>query len=293
MKILVVGHSIVDRFEGAENELPKPGGVYYSALGLLSAAKPSDEIYLLTSWNEKSFQIFERVYSRVNLSLATCVESLPEVILKTSGAGEREEEYKNLSGQLDIRCVHDWNIFDGILINMITGFDISLEQLQTIRKKFNGLIYLDVHTLARGISANMKREFRPIPDASLWLKNIDVVQANENEIKTLDQSVNEMECAANICSMGPKLLIVTKGSLGAHVYFKNESEVESIFMKGEHVSTVNKVGCGDIFGAGFFYFYISTREIELSLKLANKAGAIAASSANLTEILKLDLNDQL
>ncbi|MCL6097408.1 MAG: carbohydrate kinase family protein [Bacteroidetes bacterium] len=291
MKILVIGHSIVDRFKGAENEQPKPGGVYYSALGLLSVAKPSDEIYLLTSWNEKSFQIFERVYSRVNLSLAARVESLPEVILKTSGAGEREEEYKNLSSQLDINHVHDWNIFDGILINMITGFDISLEQLQTIRKKFHGLIYFDVHTLTRGISANMKREFRPIPDASLWLKNIDVVQVNENEIKTLDQSANEMECAVNICGKGPKLLIVTKGSLGAHVYFKNESEVESIFMKSEHVNTVNKVGCGDIFGAVFFYSYISTREIELSLKLANKAGAVAASSANLTEISKLDLND--
>ena len=291
MKILVIGHSIVDRFEGAENEPLKPGGVYYSALGLLSVAKPSDEIYLLTSWNEKSFQIFERVYSKVNMSLAARVESLPEVILKTSGAGEREEEYKNLSSQLDIRCALDWNIFDGILINMITGFDISLEQLQTIRKKFHGLIYFDVHTLARGISTNMKREFRPIPDASLWLKNIDVVQVNENEIKTLDQSANEMECAANICGMGPKLLIVTKGSLGAKVYFKDGIDVESIFRKSEHVNTVNKVGCGDIFGAVFFYSYISTREIELSLKLANKAGAVAASSANLTEILKLDLND--
>ena len=291
MKILVIGHSIIDRFEGEENEQPKPGGVYYSTLGLLSVAKPSDEIYLLTSWNEKSFQIFERVYSKINLSLASRVESLPEVILKTSGAGEREEEYKNLSNQFDIQCVHDWNIFDGILINMITGFDISLEQLQTIRKKFHGLIYFDVHTLARGINANMKREFRPIPDASLWLENIDAVQVNENEIKTLDQSANEMECAANIFSMGPKLLIVTKGSRGAHVYFKNENEVESIFMKSERVNTVNKVGCGDIFGAVFFYSYISTSEIKLSLKLANKAGSIAASSANLTEISKLDLND--
>ncbi len=291
MKILVIGHSIIDRFEDVENLLPKPGGIYYSTLGLLSVAQASDEIFLLTSFNKKSFQIFEKIYSKVNLNFATHVNSLPEVILKLSGRGEREEEYKNLSGQLDMGCVHNWNIFDGILINMITGFDISLNQLQIIRKNFKGLIYFDVHTLSRGINSKMKREFRPVPDASLWLKNVDVVQANENEIKTLDRSNDERELAANVCELGPRILIITKGNSGAQLYFREKGEVNSIFVKGENVKTVNKVGCGDIFGAVFFYSYISTGNAKLSLELANKAGALAASTLNLTDFSKLELND--
>ena len=43
------------------------------------------------------------------------------MLLKTSGEGEREEIYKNLSSQLSIEEVSGWNLFDGVLINMITG----------------------------------------------------------------------------------------------------------------------------------------------------------------------------
>lgn len=291
MKILVIGQSIIDRFEGEKNKLPKPGGVYYSTLGLLSAANSSDDIYLLTSLNKKSIQLFEKLYLKVNLDFSMITESLPEVILKTAGEGERSEEYKNISGQLDIEKVNDWNSFDGILINMITGFDITLQQLQTIRKKFGGLIYLDVHTLARGVTSDMKREFRSVPDANLWMQNVDIIQANESEVKMLVQSQSESECARNILDNGPLLLIVTRGDKGAEVYYKNNDRVESVMMKSKKVGTANKVGCGDIFGAVFFYSYISTRDIIFSLNRANKAGAIAASTKNLTELSKLDLND--
>jgi hypothetical protein len=47
--------------------------------------------------------------------------------------------YKELSG------------FNGIMINMISGFDITLEQLKTIRKNFSGPVYMDVHTFSRGV----------------------------------------------------------------------------------------------------------------------------------------------
>ena len=46
----------------------------------------------------------------------------------------------------------DLNKFDGIFINMITGFDINQKQIEDVRKKFKGLIYFDVHTLSRGVS---------------------------------------------------------------------------------------------------------------------------------------------
>lgn len=291
MKILLIGHSIIDRFEGDENSLPKPGGIYYSALGLLSVLKSSDEIFLLTSWNQKSFPLFEKVYSNVNLDFAIQVQSLPEVILKTSGEGEREEEYKNLSIKLENKQIIDWNVFDGILVNMITGSDISLDQLQMMKRNFKGLIYFDVHTLSRGIDSNMQRKFRPILNASLWLKNVNIVQANENEVRTLDGSIDEEKCALNICNQGPEVLVITKGNAGAQLYSKFGNNMNSIFVKGEKVKSVNKVGCGDIFGAIFFYSYISTGNLAFSLERANKAGAVAASTANLTELSKMNLND--
>ncbi|MEW6701160.1 MAG: carbohydrate kinase family protein [Bacteroidota bacterium] len=291
MKILLIGHSIIDHFEEVGNKIPKPGGVFYSSLGILSVSNACDGIFLLTSWNENSFYLFEKVYSKVDLRFAVKVDAMPEVFLKTSGEKEREEIYKNLSTQLSIKQINNWNQFDGILINMITGFDISLEQLKTIRKKFSGIIYFDFHTLSRGIEKNMKREFRPIPNAKEWLENIDIIQCNRSELDTIIKEGSEVERANQILQAGPKILIITKGEKGAQIYFNYRNKINSFSAAAERVNAVNKVGCGDIFGAVFFYSYISTKDVYKSLKTAIKAGAVAASKSNLTTQPDFRLND--
>ncbi len=291
MKILLIGHSIIDHFEELNGGISKPGGIFYSLLGILSLTGREDEIFLLTCRNENSFHLFEALYSRVNQTFINKVENMPEVILKTSGSGEREETYKNLSSRLTIDKVNNWNKFDGILINMITGFDITLDQLKTIRKDFRGTIYFDIHTLSRGVDTNMNRIFRPVPHIKEWLANIDILQCNENELKTIVQDKDEFYCAKEILQFGPQIIIVTKGEKGAQAYSLENGEIKSFFLNAERVDAVNKVGCGDIFGAVFFYSYISTRDVNNSLRLANKAGANAAATKNLTNKREIKLND--
>ncbi len=291
MKILLIGHSIIDRFEGDEYNSPKPGGLFYSAMGTLSASHPDDRFFAVTSWNDDSKIIFGKVYSSIDLSYANKVEHMPEVILKISGEGEREETYKNLSAQLSFSEDLDWNSFDGILINMITGFDISLEQLKTIRKIYEGKIYFDVHTLSRGVGKNMKREFRPIPKVREWLSCVNIVQLNENELRTVVNLDDEYDCAQKILGFGPEILIITKGERGAQLYQKIGNSIKSFSVSPLKVQTVNKVGCGDIFGAVFFYSYISTNDVVHSLSTANKAGAITAATLDITNFSRLNLND--
>jgi sugar/nucleoside kinase (ribokinase family) len=209
------------------------------------------------------------------------IQEMPEVVLKTSGEGEREETYKNLSSQLSIHQVMDWNQYDGILINMITGFDISIDQLKIIRRNFNGTIYFDVHTLSRGVGLNMKREFRPIPQINEWLSNVDILQCNENELKTIIPNKIENESAIEILEHGVKIVIITKGDKGAHLYFGSDDKMKTNFIEAVKINTVNKIGCGDIFGAVFFYSYISTRDVSKSLMLANRAGALAAATKDI------------
>ncbi len=291
MKILLIGHSIIAHFDESGNELAQPGGIFYSLLGINSLIKPEDEIFLLTGWNQNTIHLFDRLYSRANLTLANILEEMPEVVLKTFGEGEREETYKNLSSQLSIENIIYLQQFDGILINMITGYDISLDQLKTIRKNFSGTIYFDVHTLSRGIGQGMKREFRPIQYIQEWLTNIDILQCNENELNTIIQNKTENDSAAEIISLGVNIVIITKGNMGAHLFFNSGGEIKSFFIDAVKINTVNKVGCGDIFGAVFFYSYISSRDVYESIRLANKAGALAASIKNITSQTFLELND--
>ncbi|MFA5804952.1 MAG: hypothetical protein WC879_09925, partial [Melioribacteraceae bacterium] len=64
------------------------------------------------------------------------------------------------------------------------------------------------------------------------------------------------------------------------------------FVNAIEINSANKIGCGDIFGAVFFYIYISTNDILVSLKAANKAGAVAASRSDLTSHPEIELNDR-
>ncbi len=281
MKILLIGHSTIDHIDTEAFNSVRPGGIYYSALGISALEKIRKNIALLTGWNKSKFNLFKEIYEELDLSPSKEIEKMPEVFLETSSAGERNEKYLHLSTNLSLENIQNWKKYDGILINMITGFDISLDQLKSIRKNFSGPVYFDLHTLSRGIDENMKRNFRPVPFIKQWLSNIDILQCNESELQTIVQQKNENEGASEILDSGVKAIILTRGDRGVTLYYSNNSEIISHSLNAVRVKCENKIGCGDIFGAVFFYSYISNGNLFESLAKANYAGAIAASSKEL------------
>ncbi len=283
MKLLVIGHSVEDHMEVNGKEEVKPGGIFYAALALKNFIGTDDKIYLNTYAQKENYRLFADVFDRFDKTYVKFIDRIPKVYLKLHNFKERGETYESMAQNLSIES-ESLNMFDGILINMITGFDVSLEQIKKIRKSFRGLIYFDVHTLSRGLDENLKREFRPVPHFDEWAESIDILQANESEIKTLSSKQNEKEIAEEILNYGVKIFLVTKGKLGARVYTKSKDEIISIFnssLKNEDRnlsrSTSGQVGCGDVFGAVFFYTYIKTNDIGRSLELANTAAGCAAS----------------
>jgi len=283
MKILVIGHSVEDHIHQNNEEEVKPGGIYYSVLGLSKIIAADDEIHLVTALQKSNQQLFSNVYDKINKKNISWVDEIPKVHLIIHESEERTECYENISQNLEV----DYEIlsgFDGILINMITGFDMSLEQLKQIRKHFNGLIYFDVHTLSRGFDETKTRVFRQIEDFYQWASSVDLIQANESEVRTLFHLDSELEIASEILKCGTKYLIVTKGQLGAHAYYQRNNEIESFYSPAEKVRVNNRVGCGDIFGSVFFYNYLTTQNVKESLAAANHAAGQSASVKNLNEL---------
>ena len=148
---------------------------------------------------------------------------------------------------------------------MITGFDITLYQLPQIRSDYSGLIFIDIHTLSRGLNEDFKREFRIIREFQSWAKCLDIIQVNQNELYTLSHRKIEMEIVQELFSFGVKILCVTKGDLGARVYYKNQDEIASYFVSARKIINPNIIGCGDVFGASFFYSYIRNKNVINSL----------------------------
>jgi sugar/nucleoside kinase (ribokinase family) len=286
MKLLVIGHSVVDTIHYKTEATKKPGGIFYSVLALDCIKNYGDEIYLCTALSKKDEYLFSALYNKTNGQFVSYLNKMSQVSLTLYDEKEREEKYSRLSPNLELP-ENNLNYFDGILINMITGFDISVEQFQQLRKDFKGLIYFDVHTFSRGISKDMKRFFRQIPNFNNWAKNIDILQANDKELKTLSNRKDEEEISRELLAYGIKIVIITKAESGIKAYYKNEDRIESVFVTAKKFKVQNSVGCGDVFGAIFFYNYIRNKDIIESLKTANNAAGYSTTYKKIEDYKKL------
>lgn len=254
-----------------ESLVVKPGGLYYTIVGLVNIVDEKDRIYPVTLIGEKYKEHLITLYKKTKGEFIGFVQEIPEVHLKIKNIGEREERYKNLTDKLNIDNLiqSDLNL-SGILINMVSGYDITPDDIVKIRNKFDCPIYIDIHTLSRGLDEKGGRTFRAIPQISEWLKYVDIVQANEYELETICQFKDELSKVEFILSSGPKIVIITKGERGA-VLYSGGNELLRIAVMADKLAGKNKVGCGDIFGAAFFYSYICGNSIYDTLRFANTA----------------------
>ena len=107
MKILVIGHSVEDHIHQNNEEKVKPGGIYYSVLGLTKIAAVDDEIHLVTALQKSNQHLFSDVYDRINKKNISWVDEIPKVHLIIHESEERTECYENISENLDV----DYSIF--------------------------------------------------------------------------------------------------------------------------------------------------------------------------------------
>lgn len=282
MKLLVIGHSVEDHIKTDNKEIIKPGGIYYTASALTSIAS-KDEIFLCTYIEIENHNLFSDAYSKCVPDFISLTDSIPKVLLTIHGEKEREERYQNVVQNLNIPFDR-LKEFNGILINMVTGFDIDLNILKKIRQNFSGMIYLDVHTLSRGIGHHGDRNFKLIENFNEWAACVDIIQANEHEAKTLNHFDREEEIAREVLNHGTRQLIITKGQTGAKVYYLQNGEVNSIFQSAAKVDAENQIGLGDVFEAAYFYNYLKTGNIFYSLNNSIKASGIAAGHDGLTKL---------
>lgn len=295
MKILLIGHSVVDYIHEPGGVRNQPGGLFYSSAALAGWKDKNDCISLCTLTSDESYNFFSDVYENLDKQFLQRTAAVPTIHLTIHENRERDERYENISNKINIPFER-LNDYDGILINMITGFEIDVDDLRRIRKNFSGWIYFDVHSLARGLDEKLKREFRPVENFSERTRRIDILQANENEFMTLStSSISVFEIAKNILNEGVKIILLTKGEAGVRSFFLRDDELESVFIPSIKIKSINKVGCGDVFGALFFYNYLASKDLQNSLRIANCGGGIVASYFSTSQLqnLKLDVNRKL
>jgi len=135
--------------------------------------------------------------------------------------------------------------------------------------------------LTTSLDTNDDPDNRWSDEIQLVLKYVDILLPNEHEACKLAK-VKELEAAAEILSRKVSIVVIKRGSQGAIARRGNEKF--SAFPPV--VDSVDPVGAGDSFDAGFVHQFIRGARIEDCLKFANITGALSTTRAGGTEAFR-------
>ncbi len=294
MNIIVVGHPCKDIIHKSDKVTESFGGIIYSLLGFAIVMKKEERVVPLFNINKSDFENYLQVLNGTNIndfSLIRKTEQHKNVVhLFFDGNDLSFECYQEKAARIDLKRALPLIPKDAhFYINMISGFEIELDDLKEIRKHTTGKIYFDFHTMTRGMDEKGKRFYRPIENWREWISYCDVIQLNQIELQNLTpEKLNEKDFANEAINAGAKVINITKGKEGAASYYMHQKMIKRHFASPEtNLINKNSIGCGDLFGSVFAYKYFNNYNVYKSLEEAVRISSKRVEIEKMEEIISL------
>jgi hypothetical protein len=310
MNYLIIGEPCVDVIHKANGEkIHSYGGILYSLISMAVLSGSSDSIIPVMNLGEDEFEnitgIF-RKYPKIKTHGINKVKHPTRKVnlyynLYNTDKKARIEKSTEPTYTLDYRQIEGlFSSADAILINMISGVDITLETLKNVRKNFRGYMHIDIHNIVMSTKEDGSRYHVPVDNWYEWCTNTDTVQMNEFEIASLSRDkMSEYKIAEEILysrNYDVKGLIVTRGKIGVTGFLKkmksfgNEKfndldHVEIASIENSHF--VDSTGCGDVFASAFTIDYSVNKDFKKSIHYANRMASFNSSLEGIDELDKL------
>lgn len=286
MKFLVVGHLCFDVIHPVEGpEIESYGGIYYALAALASLMDEGDTVVPVFGVNTADYEpLIANLgqFPHVDTSGIYKVEApTNRVHLYYHDATQRTECSRDIVPPIPYEKIRRHLSVDGILVNMISGFDIQIETLDHIRMAIRerGIpIHFDFHSLTLGIDEKFERFRRPLENWRRWAFMTDTVQLNEEEVQGLTaERLSEEKTVGHLLTLSVKGVVVTRAERGATIFHSEHKrilrdDIPGIPVNGAQEST----GCGDVFGAAFLLHYVKTKDMRDAARFANRAAATKA-----------------
>jgi sugar/nucleoside kinase (ribokinase family) len=295
MKITVTGHLCLDIIRHPDgSETRSYGGIFFSVAALANLLGPKDTVAPVFGVGKSEYDAFlERLKSYPNVDpsgLYSFSGPTNQVQLVYTTASERTECSRHIAEPVPFKRIRPHLDADMILLNMISGFDVTLQTLDEIRMEIReaGIpLYLDVHSLTLGVNEDHTRYHRPVELWRRWLFMIHAAQMNEEEAAILaPDKLDETALANHALALNTRSLIITRGERGCTAFVgEPHSHVHRFEVPGIKVEgAADPTGCGDVFGAAYCAHYLKTKEIVSSVNFANRIAALNAGLAGSSEI---------
>jgi sugar/nucleoside kinase (ribokinase family) len=291
MTITVVGHLCKDIVHTpGETDTPKEsfGGIIYTLLTLANLMSERDCIQPVFGVGQADYEpLMEQLktYKNIDVSGIFKFKGLTNQVqlFYEKDAQTRIECSQNISAPIPFNRIKPYLDGDGVLINMISGADITLETLGYIRMEVRerGIpIHFDFHSLTLGTDQECKRFRRPITDWRRWCFMLNSIQMSEEEALGLSaERYDEKTLTNHLMPLMVETLLITRGEHGVTVIVQNihKKLTQKDFAGVSFGNAVDATGCGDVFGAAFLYQYLKSKDSFVAAEFANKTAALNAT----------------
>jgi sugar/nucleoside kinase (ribokinase family) len=310
MNYLVIGEPCVDMIHKTGGEvIHSYGGILYSIISLSVLAGKEDFVYPVMNLGSDEYDNITNIlkkYPKIKQDGIYKVSRPTRKVnlyydLYNSGKSARMETSTEPTYTLDYKSIEKFiPVADAILVNMISGVDITLDTLKNIRKNFKGFMHIDIHNLVMKTNPDGTREHTNLEEWREWCSNTDTVQMNEFEITTLSKTKKkEYEIIEEILintKNDVQGIIVTRGKEGVGGFTKEEKSFASETFYDldkydvsaiENPHFVDSTGCGDVFAASFMLDFSKNGNFRKSLHYSTRIASFNTSIEGIDELYKL------
>lgn len=303
MKIAVIGHicrDIIHPPGGQSKSTPSSeqwGGIVYSLMTISSLLKETDTVIPIFGVGKADYgALLESLSAYKNID-TKAIYALPGQtnavhLFYERGTDSRIECSAHISPPIPFSLIKPHLDVDGILVNMVSGFDVSLETLDQIRMEVRNdatPIHFDFHSLTLGVDKESKRFRRPLTDWRRWCFMLNSIQLSEIEAQGLSsERYDEPTLINQLMPLMVNMLLITRGQSGASLILQKQKKLSRHDFAGIPISTSSDpTGCGDVFGAAFLVRFLQTKDPVQAAEFANRAAAVNVALGGAEEIARL------
>ncbi len=301
MTITVIGHLCLDEINPAGGGTSRSyGGIYFALATLAEVLLPGDRVRPVFGVGKEEYQDFIAHLARwpnVDTSgifrMGGPTNSVSLLYGQGDGSG-RIEVSRDIADPIPYKKIHTFLDADMVMVNMISGFDVTLETLDEIRMRTRDLnvpVFLDVHSLTLGVRDDFQRYRAPVDIWRRWLFMLHTVQMNTEEAASLSpEKFTEEEMVKQTLALNTHNLCLTRGADGCTLFVNEKKHIIRHDIEGVAVNdTVDPTGCGDVFGAAYCAHFVHSADVRAAAEYANTVAAAKSEIMGSADIGKLSL----